>query len=138
ILRYRNSGGGEPLITCRGLPSLADAILFPTVQLDLVRRGGTFACLQKRFEAEQEDSPLRAAVVHELHRLLPICVLEKDDGPVVVLFNVEAYFCPEPLFGSIHHLPENALGRLKVENLHIETAGAKAELDDTADLTFPA
>lgn len=75
--------------------------------------------------------------MHKLHRLFPICVLEKGDGPVVVLFDVEACFCPEPLFGSINHLPENALGWLKLENLHIETAAAKAELDDTADLSFP-
>jgi hypothetical protein len=111
-----------------------DATLFPAIEFDLVWPGATFPCFEKRFEAEQEDRPLRAAMVHELHWLLPVCVLEKEDGPIVILFDVEAYFCPEPLFRSVNHPPENAPGWLKLEDLHIETTGTKAELDDTADL----
>ena len=66
------------------------ALLFPAVKLDLVWPGRAFAGFAERLEAQQKDRPLGAAVVHELHRLLPACVLEKDDDPVVVLLEVEA------------------------------------------------
>ena len=47
----------------------------------------------------QKDTPFRAAMVHELHRLLPTLVFEKDNGPVAVLFEVKTYFCADPFLG---------------------------------------
>src|SRR5262249_62046327 len=57
-------------------------------------------------------------------------------GPVAVLFEAEAYLWAKPLFGPVDHLPQDVLGGLKLENLHVEAAGAKAELEHAADLAF--
>src|SRR5271170_6743322 len=118
--------------------SFGGAQLFPAVELDFVWPGRAFAGFEERLEAQQEDSPFGAAVVHEFHRLLPALVLEEDDGPVAVLFEVEAYLCAEPFFRPVDHLPENPLAGLQLENLHVETAAAKAELEHAANLAFPS
>jgi hypothetical protein len=76
-------------------------------------------------------------MVHELHRLLPTLVLEEDDGPVAFLSEIKAYCCADPFFGPVDHLPEHALTGIKLENLHVETAGAKAESEHSADFAFP-
>jgi hypothetical protein len=77
-------------------------------------------------------------VVHEFHRLLPALVLEENDGPVVVPFDVEANLRAEPFLRSVDHLPQNPLAWLQIENLYIETAVAEAELKDAADLAVAA
>src|SRR4029077_5096879 len=76
-------------------------------------------------------------MMHELHRLLPTLVLEQDDGPVAFLFELEAYLGADPFFGTVDLLPLHAFGGLSLQDLHVETAGAKAELDHAADLAFP-
>src|SRR5713226_9517283 len=75
-------------------------------------------------------------MVHELHRLLPALVLEEDDGPVAFLSEVKIYFCADPFLGSVDHLPQHALVGIKLKNLHVDTAGAKAELNNPADYAF--
>ena len=50
--------------------------------MDIVRVGTTFPRLHKRLQTHQINRPLGAAVVHELYCLLPILVLEEDDGMV--------------------------------------------------------
>src|SRR5579863_2320463 len=102
--------------------------LFPAVELDLIWPGRALAGFKQRLEAQQEDRPLGAAVMHEFHRFLPTLVFEQDDGPVTVLLDVEADLRAEPLFGAVDHLPQNAPAGLKFEHLHVETAVAKAEL----------
>src|SRR5216684_1903120 len=59
---------------------LAGAALVPVVDLDIVWLGRTFPGFEKRLQAHQKDPPLGAAMVHELHRLLPTLVFEEDDG----------------------------------------------------------
>src|SRR5580698_6532155 len=51
--------------------SLVDTVLVPVADLHVIRVWGTFSGLQQLFEAEQIRSPLRTAVMHELHRFLP-------------------------------------------------------------------
>jgi hypothetical protein len=75
-------------------------------------------------------------MVHELHRLLPALLFEEDDGPVAFLFEIKTYFCADPFLRSVDHLPQHALGGMKFKNLHIDTAGAKAEFNNPADLAF--
>src|SRR6266545_895892 len=111
--------------------------LFPAVELDIVWGRGAFAGLEKRFQAQQKDAPLGAAMVHELHRFLPTLVFEQDDGPVAFLSEIKTYFCASPFLGSVDHLPQHALGGLKLKNLHVNTAGAKAELEHSADFAVP-
>src|ERR1700722_19699465 len=53
--------------------------LFPCVELDLVRPRRTGARFEQRLEAQQKPRPFGAAVMHELHRLLPAVVPEQDD-----------------------------------------------------------
>src|SRR6266478_190254 len=95
--------------------------------------GRAFSGFEKRLQAQQKDRPLGAAMVHELHRLLPTLVFEQDDGPVAFLSEIETYFCADPFLRSVDHLPQHALGRLKLKNFHVDTAGAKAELEHSAD-----
>src|SRR5216684_3985538 len=76
-------------------------------------------------------------MVHELYRLLPTLVFEEDDGVVAILFQLPTYFCTDPFLGPVDHLPEHALGGMKLKNLHVETAGRKAELEHSADFAFP-
>jgi hypothetical protein len=57
---------------------LVNARLFPTVELDLVWPGRAFAGFEQRFQAQQEDRPFGAAVVHKFHRFLPALVLEEN------------------------------------------------------------
>lgn len=111
--------------------------LVPLVDLDVVWPGGTFPGFEKRLQAHQKDRPLGAATVHELHRLLPTLMFEEDDGVVVVLFELPTYLCADPFLGPVDHLPQHALGRIKLQNLHVEAAGAEAELEHSADLAFP-
>ena len=98
--------------------------------------GGTLAGFEQGLQAQQKDRPLGAAMVHELHRLLPTLVFEQDDGPFAFLFEVEADFCADPFLGPFDHLPEHALAGLKLKNLHVETTAVKAELEHSADLAF--
>src|SRR4249920_2017095 len=86
-------------------PTLAGTALLPAVELDIVWRGGTFPGFEKRLHAQQKDPPLGAAMVHELHRLLPTLVLEEDDGPVAFLFELPTYYRANPFFGPVDHLP---------------------------------
>src|SRR5688572_7328150 len=81
--------------------------LIPVVDLDVVRVGGTLAGLQKRLQAHQKDPPLGAAVVHELHRLLPILVREEDHDVVAFLLELPADLRADPFRGSIDDLPEH-------------------------------
>src|SRR6266478_2179366 len=111
------------------------AALFPAVELDIVWMGRAFSGFEKRLQAQQKDRPLGAAVVHELHRLLPTLLFEEDDGPVAFLPEIPTYLCANPFCGSVDHLPQHVLGGLKLKNLHVDTAGHKAELDHSAD--FP-
>src|SRR6266850_14752 len=120
----------------RSRASRSSTALLPAIELEVVWRGGAFAGFEKRLQADQEDAPLGAAVVHELHRLLPALVFEKNDGPVAFLFEIKTYFCADPFCGSVDHLPQHALGGIKLKNLHIDTAGAKAEFNNPADLAF--
>ena len=76
-------------------------------------------------------------MVHELDRLLPAFVFEEDDGPGTLLFEIEAYLCADPFFGAVDHLPKHVLGGMKLENLHVEAAAVKAELEHSADFAFP-
>src|SRR5580658_8906448 len=76
--------------------------------------------------------------MQEFHRLLPALVLEKNNGPIAVLFEVETYYRAEPFFRPVDHLPENTLAGLQLENLHVEAAVAKAELEDAAGLAVAA
>jgi len=93
--------------------SLVKARLFPTVELDLVWPGRAFAGFEERFQAQQEDRPFGAAVVHKFHRLLPALVLEENNGPVAVLFEVEAYLCAEPFFRPVDHLKGRGSARCR-------------------------
>ena len=69
-----------------GFSSLVGApALFPAVELDFVRPGGTVAGFEKRLQAEQKDPPLGATMMHELYRLLLTLVFEEDDRPVAFL-----------------------------------------------------
>src|SRR5687768_8776083 len=79
--------------------------LVPVVDLDVVRVGRTFPGFQKRLQAHQKHPPLGAAMVHEFHRLLPILVLEQDDGIVALLFELPTDLCADPFCGPIDHLP---------------------------------
>ena len=108
-------------------------------QLSILRSfGWGHPCrFEQGLQAQQKDRPLGAAMVHELHRLLPTLVFEQDDGPFAFLFEVEADFCADPFLGPFDHLPEHALAGLKLENLHVETTAVKAELEHSADLAFP-
>src|ERR1700733_7619723 len=117
--------------------TLVGAALFPVVELDLVWRGGSFPGFEKRLQAQQKDPPLGAAMVHELHRLLPTLVFKEDDGPVAFLPEVPTYFCTDPFFGPVDHLPQHVLGGMKLKNLHVESAVAKAEFKLATDFAFP-
>src|SRR5437016_5145957 len=116
---------------------LAGAALFPAIELDLVRRRGSLPGFEQRLQAQQKDRPLGAAMVHEFHRLLPALVLEEDDGPVAFLSEIETNLCADPFLRPVDDLPHHALAGLKLENLHVDPAGAKAELDHAADLAVP-
>ena len=67
--------------------------------------GRTFAGFEKRLQAQQKDCPFGAAMVHELHRLLPALVFEENDGPVAFLFEIEAYLDADPFLGPVDYLP---------------------------------
>ena len=54
-------------VQCRGAS-------VPIVDLDVVGLGGTLPGLEQGLQAHQENRPLGAAVVHELHWLLPALV----------------------------------------------------------------
>jgi hypothetical protein len=71
-------------------------------------QGAPFSGLDERLQAQQERTPLGAAMVHELHRLLPALVLEQDDGPLTFLFEIKTYFCADPFLGPVDHLPQHA------------------------------
>src|SRR5271165_3900574 len=105
----RIPSGVIPISQPRPLPDRV-CLLFPAVELDLVRPGRAFPGFEERLQAQQKHAPFGAAMVHELHRLLPAFVLEKNDGPVAFLFEIETYFCADPFFGPIDHLPEHVLG----------------------------
>src|SRR3984885_1493112 len=45
---------------CHRLSPLAGALLFPTIELDLVRPGRTFAGFEERLKAQQEHRPFGA------------------------------------------------------------------------------
>src|ERR1700684_2352824 len=75
-------------------------------------------------------------MVHELHRRLPALVLEKNNRPIAILAEVETDFCSDPFFRPVDHLPEYAFAGFKLENLHVETAVAAAELQLAAALAL--
>src|ERR1700687_3067105 len=83
----------------------ARRILLRVVDLGILWPSGTFPGFDKRFQAHQKDPPLAAAMVHELHRLLPTLVFEEDDGVVAILFELPTYFCADPFSGPVDHLP---------------------------------
>jgi hypothetical protein len=68
----------------------------------------------------------------------PALVFEQNNGPIAILFEAEAYLCAAPFFGPVDHLPQHPLAGLKLENLHVEAAVTKAELQHAADLAFPS
>src|SRR5215208_8229478 len=73
----------------------------PVADLYVVGGRGALAGLDEGLQAHQEDRPLGAAVVHELHRLLPALVLEQDDGVVALLFEIETDLGPDPFGGPV-------------------------------------
>lgn len=84
---------GEDVVECLdyGTPELLRDPLAPALpasirpvaaDMGVVRIGTAFPGFDERLQAHQIDRPLGAAVVHEFHRLLPILVLEEDDGVV--------------------------------------------------------
>src|SRR5580704_14947895 len=109
---------------------------FPAVELDLVWPRPAFAGFEQRLQAQQKDRPLGAAMVREFHRLLPTLVLDEDKSPVGFLPEIKAYCRADPFFGSLDDLPAHALAAIELENLHVETAVAKAELEHAAGLAF--
>src|SRR5688572_23469998 len=58
----------------RTAPAARLCVSVPVVDLDVVRMGRAFAVLDERFQAQEKDAPLRAAVVHELDGLFPALV----------------------------------------------------------------
>src|SRR5262245_32143518 len=90
-------------------PSSSVMLSMPVADLDVAGAGLPFARLDQRLQAHQEGRPLRAAVVHELHRLLPIQVLEEHDGIVGLLFKLETHLGADPFRGAIDHLPQHTL-----------------------------
>jgi hypothetical protein len=78
----------------------------PVADLDVVWLWGPGAGLEKLLQALQEDTPLGAAVVHELHRVSPTFVLEQDDGVVVFLLEVPAHRRTDPLRGPVDDFPQ--------------------------------
>jgi hypothetical protein len=103
--------------------------------VDIVWIGRAFPGFDKRFYAHQKERPLGAAMVHELNRLLPALVFEEDNGEVLILREREAYLCADPFLGPAYHFPQHALGGIKLEYLHVDTAARpKAELDHSADI----
>src|SRR5258705_114300 len=116
------------------LTSLTSRSSVPVADPDVVRAGLAFPGLHQRLQTHQENRPLGAAVVHELRWLLPVLVLEEDDGEVAFLPEVETDLRSDPFRGPLDHLPEDALAGLELEHLHVEAAellavGGKAELE---------
>ena len=58
------------------------------------------------FRLSRKTTHFGAAVMHELHRLLPTLVFEEDDGPFVSLIELETYLCAQPFLGPVDHLPQ--------------------------------
>src|SRR6185437_3179390 len=83
--------------------------LVPVADLDIVRRGLALAGLEQPLQAHQEGRPLRAAVVHELHRLAPALVPEQHDRVAVLVLEVEADPRADPLGRPFDDLPEHEL-----------------------------
>src|ERR1700677_3711771 len=123
------------LLIIVSLVGLARA-LFPAVQFDFVWPGRAFAGFKKRLQTQQEDRPLCAAMVHELARLLPTLVFEQDDGPIPSLSELETDLRADPFFGPVDPLPQHASGGIKLKDLHVEAAGAKAKPEYATDVAF--
>src|SRR4029453_6132707 len=66
-------------------PTSRPTASMPVADHDVVRRGLALAGLDQLLEAHQVDRPLGAAVVHELHGLLPAFVPEQHDREAVLL-----------------------------------------------------
>src|SRR5262245_15320831 len=81
----------------------------PVADPGVVRVRLALARLAERFQAHQEDRPLGAAVVHELHGLLPALVPEQHDGEIVFPLEFEVDLGADPLGGAVHYLPHHAL-----------------------------
>src|SRR5690606_9540012 len=94
----------------------------PIADLRIVRARLTLAGLTKRFQAHQEDRPLGAAVVHELHGLLPSFVLEEHDREIALLLEIEADSSADPFVRTVDDLPRHAPILLQLENSHVEDA----------------
>jgi hypothetical protein len=75
-------------------------------------------------------------MVHEFHRIPPTLMFEEDNAPVAFLPELKTYFGTDPFFGTIHHLPENLRGWMKLKDFHVETAAVKAELQYAAHFAF--
>ena len=89
----------------------------PVADLHVVRAGRALARLDQRLQAHQEAAPLRAAVVHELDRLLPAFVLEQHGRELSAGLEIEAHLRAD-------------------KNLTPETAAALSELFRVAYTQF--
>jgi cholesterol transport system auxiliary component len=137
--RDRRSRTGAELLR-RGASNVP-SIRSVAADVRIARVGGALTALEQGFQTEQIDRPLGAAVVHELDDFGPPLVLEKDDGVVSGLLQVETDFRTDPLGWAIRHLPEHARCRVSVEDLHREPAdfralSAEAELDGSPLFTL--
>src|SRR5262249_26342701 len=81
----------------------------PVADAHIVRARLALAGFTERLEAHEEDRPLAAAVVHELHGLFPAFVPEENHGEVVFLLEIEADLRADPLLGAVFDLPHHAL-----------------------------
>src|ERR1700677_3475178 len=75
-------------------------------------------------------------MVHELYRFLPALMFEQDDGPIAPLFEIETDLRADPFYWPVDHLPQHAPGGIKLKDLHVEAAGAKAESEHATDVAF--
>ena len=72
-------------------------------------------------------------MVHEVHRFLPAYMLEEDDGMFAALLEIKDHLGADPLLRPIDDFPLHPPAGLKVEHLHVESAGvAEPELDPEA------
>jgi len=59
---------------------------------------------------------------------------EQHDRVVTVLPQVPLHRRADPLLGAVDHAPPNPCGRPEIDDLHVETASRKTELEDAAEV----
>src|SRR5258708_28112687 len=104
------------------------------MDLDVVRVRATLGALDPVLQAHQENSPVGAAVVHELDRLSPACVAEEHKGLVRFLSQAKGELGADPLVGAAGAAPLHHLARLRLEHLHVEAAALRLEVNGLACL----